>query len=265
MASPQKENGYVPVANEIYEAFGWFRIPGECRQVLDVIIRNTYGFNKKQDAIANSQLVKATKMKKQNVSRSVARLVQHNVVIKTDDNNGDGCIYGLNKDYEQWLPFVIKTDDIKIRKRVSSKLMTPVIKTDVKVSSEVMDTKDKRHTKDILQKTEQKPKDVTQLFFDCVVSLKNKTNHPFQETFKQIIEKIQESFPGMPKGFIWTEVQDFTTYWIELSQDGKRSKWQMQKTFQVGSRLATWLRNSQKWQKQETIKNRRGRGVATED
>ena len=35
MANPQKENGYVPVANAIFEAFRSIRISGEARQVLD--------------------------------------------------------------------------------------------------------------------------------------------------------------------------------------------------------------------------------------
>jgi phage replication O-like protein O len=49
--SPQKEHGYTPIANEIYDAFVRTRISGEARQVLDCIIRKTYGYNKKEDKI----------------------------------------------------------------------------------------------------------------------------------------------------------------------------------------------------------------------
>lgn len=160
MANPQKENGYTAIANELFEAIIAFRIPGEIRQVFDAILRKTYGYNKKEDAIANSQLVLLTGMKRQNVSRSLIRLVENKLVIKTDDKTGNGNILKINKDYSQWIAFVIRTDDKKKKRKVSSKrikseseVITDCIKTDDKVSSELMDTKDKTILKDNIQKT----------------------------------------------------------------------------------------------------------------
>ena len=46
MANPQKENGYIMIANEIMEALAKYRIPGEQRQCLDVILRKTYGYDR---------------------------------------------------------------------------------------------------------------------------------------------------------------------------------------------------------------------------
>jgi hypothetical protein len=37
MASPQRENGHVEIANELFDALCRFRIPGEARQCLDAI------------------------------------------------------------------------------------------------------------------------------------------------------------------------------------------------------------------------------------
>ena len=51
MAMPQVENGYTRIANELLEALAKIRIPGEARQVFDVIMRKTYGF-RKSDPIA---------------------------------------------------------------------------------------------------------------------------------------------------------------------------------------------------------------------
>lgn len=48
MANPQCENGFTKIANELMEALAKIRIPGEARQVLDVIFRQTYGWNKKR-------------------------------------------------------------------------------------------------------------------------------------------------------------------------------------------------------------------------
>ena len=51
---PQLENGYTKIANELLEAIAAIRIPGEAMQVLLVIIRKTYGYCKKKDAISIS-------------------------------------------------------------------------------------------------------------------------------------------------------------------------------------------------------------------
>lgn len=134
-ASPQKENGYTVVANELFEAIIRFRIPGECAQIFYAVMRRTYGFKKTEDFIANSQLVSMTGMKKANVSRSLSKLITHNLVIKSDNK------LKINKNYKGWVPFVIKSDNSS---KKLSKVITGVIKSDNKVLSEVMDTKERK-------------------------------------------------------------------------------------------------------------------------
>lgn len=269
IASPQKENGYTAIANEILEALCRFRIPGECRQVCDVVLRKTYGFKKRSDVIANSQITRMTGMKKQNVSRALARLIEHKVLIKTGETP-DGNILEFNKNYDEWIDFVIKSDYHKVNKASSkvitkkSVLITGVINFDDKPSSKVMDTKEKRNIKETIKK-EITPMEITKLFFECVESIVKKVDHPYTENFKSMISKIHDELPGMPKAFLWVEVQDFTKYWTELAQRGNKQRWQMQKTFEVSRRLGTWLRNSRNYQMKQTIRNRRGRGIALED
>lgn len=155
MANPQREHGHTEIANELMEALARFRIPGEVRQVLDAIIRKTYGWNKKTDKIPVSQLVKMTGLHKANVSRSLSKLITNRIVIKTDNN-----FIGLQKNYEEWQSFkVIKVDN----KSELSKLITPVIKvdnavikTDNKKLSRLTDSKETTkdtYSKDTLQKT----------------------------------------------------------------------------------------------------------------
>jgi hypothetical protein len=38
----------------------------------------------------------------------------------------------------------------------------------------------------------------------------------------------------------------FYEYWGERTQDGKRMKWELEKTWETGKRLATWYSNQQK-------------------
>ena len=81
MNSPQLENGYLKLASELVDALASYRIPGEQMQVLWVIIRKTYGYNKKEDKISNSQFCELTGLKKPAVCRAINGLVDKKVVI----------------------------------------------------------------------------------------------------------------------------------------------------------------------------------------
>lgn len=106
MASPQKENGFTPIANEILEALAMIRIPGEANQLLQVIIRKTYGFNKSEDAIALSQFVLKTGLKKNSVCRAINKLKQMNIIHQKV--NDIAKTYRFNKDFSTWRPFTKK-------------------------------------------------------------------------------------------------------------------------------------------------------------
>jgi phage replication O-like protein O len=99
MASPQKENGYTAIANEIIEALARTRIPGEARQVLDVVIRLTYGWNRKYRQITYPEFTTRTKLNKGNVRRSLVKLIRHCLIERCEQG------YCFQKDYEKWLPF----------------------------------------------------------------------------------------------------------------------------------------------------------------
>ncbi len=135
--SPQKENGYTPIANEIMDALARIRIPGEARQLLDVILRKTYGWNKCEDAISLSQFVEFTGIKKPNVCRNLNKLLGMNIIIKKDN---DWCVtYGLQKIYSKWKPLSKK---ITLSKKIIS-----VIKKDNKSLSKKIHTKESIKTK----------------------------------------------------------------------------------------------------------------------
>lgn len=99
MASPQIENGYTRIANELMEAFAAIRIPGEARQVVDVIIRKTYGYNKKNDYISLSQFANLTGMKRPTVARALKKALLMGVIKKDNTYPASYCI---NKDFSTW-------------------------------------------------------------------------------------------------------------------------------------------------------------------
>ena len=126
MASPQKENGYTPIANDIMDALIAYRIPGEQMKCLLFILRKTYGFNKKRDAISLSQFVDATGLKKPNVVRSLSALLSKMIIGVIKSDNGMGHIYEFIKDYDKWKPLskkitVIKSDNASLSKVIPTK------------------------------------------------------------------------------------------------------------------------------------------------
>jgi len=102
MADVQTENGFTAIANELLEALARIRIPGEARQVLDVILRKTYGYKKTEDRISLSQFCLATGMSKTRVCQALNKLL--NMKLITKKGNALGNSYRINKDFDTWKP-----------------------------------------------------------------------------------------------------------------------------------------------------------------
>ena len=96
MASPQLKNGFTRIANEILEAIAQTPLSGYEAKFIFFLLRKTYGYRKKSDNIAPSQICKGTKMLKFHEWRTRKRLIQRNIVTQI------GNQIGLNKDYSQW-------------------------------------------------------------------------------------------------------------------------------------------------------------------
>ena len=97
MASPQIENGYTKIANELLEALARSSFRGEVWRVLMFVIRKTYGFNKVCDHISLSQFELGTGICHRNICRVLKEVVANRTLLKTE--NG----YKLNKNYNQWI------------------------------------------------------------------------------------------------------------------------------------------------------------------
>ncbi len=106
MANPQLENGFTRIANEIFDALAYIRIPGEAHQVLTVILRKTYGFQKSEDAISLSQFCLYTKLRKGDVCRAINKLISMGIISKKA--NGVASLYRFNKDFSTWRPLAKK-------------------------------------------------------------------------------------------------------------------------------------------------------------
>lgn len=97
MANPQKENGYVGIANELMEHVMRLPIDGGGFRILLSVIRRTYGFRKKKDYISLSKFQEYTGMSRSHVLKQIKKLVLYRVLVK------DGNMYNLNKNWEEWV------------------------------------------------------------------------------------------------------------------------------------------------------------------
>jgi phage replication O-like protein O len=122
MSNPQAENGHTDIANEIFDALARIRIPGEARQVMDFIIRKTWGWHKKEDCIALSQFVDGTGLSKVAVCKAIQKLIGMNLII-TQKGNDLYTSYCFNKHYDLWKPLPKKVTNIGrvLKGRVSIK------------------------------------------------------------------------------------------------------------------------------------------------
>lgn len=120
MASPQKENGYTAIANDIIEALARTRINGETRQVIDVVFRKTYGYNKKQDPISLSQFCHYTRMRRSDVCRALNKAISMKIISKKA--TGGTTIYSIHKDFEEWTTVAKKPRGLLNSKSPSRKI-----------------------------------------------------------------------------------------------------------------------------------------------
>lgn len=110
MASPQKENGFTPIAHEIIEHLARVRMSGAEWQYAMCVFRKTYGFHKKEDWVTNTQISQMSGLCKERVSEAKRRLLARNIV--TENRNK----ISFQKDWEKW---------VELRKSVSNSYGIP--------------------------------------------------------------------------------------------------------------------------------------------
>lgn len=104
MASPQKENGYTSIANELLEQLYRRRFSASQLKILLLVIRFTYGFNRKTATLSNTFIAAGTGMHEITVSKEVGTLLRDNVLkLYKKPSFHNSRIIGINKDYESWL------------------------------------------------------------------------------------------------------------------------------------------------------------------
>ncbi|WP_250501950.1 replication protein [Caballeronia sp. AZ7_KS35] len=147
--SPQLEEGYTRIANELLEAITLAPFSQNQYKVILTVWRMTYGFNKQSDQLALSQIMVRTGMKKPQASLAVSQLIEMRVLLAGEGRHAR--VLSLNKFYTRWADHV----RVELPSR-GSENQNPTVMESVTEGSEVQNstvlksgtTKDnsKRHT-----------------------------------------------------------------------------------------------------------------------
>ena len=103
MADVQIENGYTKIANEILEALAKTNLNGTQRRIIDVVIRYTYGFQRKEHELSISFIANATGIHKKQLQRELAVIIEKNIItVVREATFTKSRIIQFNKNYDKW-------------------------------------------------------------------------------------------------------------------------------------------------------------------
>jgi phage replication O-like protein O len=151
-----EKGGFVRIHHAIMERLAQTELTGRQARILWALLRRTYGYNKKEDAISLSQFCDDTRLKKAHASVTLKELVERHIIYRKDAGAGRGHVatYGFNKYFEQWLES--EQAEEKVTPNEAERLPTPVTisgekgypKRPIKVTPDhehTKDSKDKQH------------------------------------------------------------------------------------------------------------------------
>lgn len=102
MVNPQLENGYISVATEIVDKLCSYHMSGNEWMIIWVVLRKTWGWHKKEDAISLTQFQKLTGLSRPSVSEALTKLVGKKVLVVGKKVLGTQ-VYSFNKVFSRWV------------------------------------------------------------------------------------------------------------------------------------------------------------------
>lgn len=247
----QIENGnYTRISNIILESLVKMPFKGCELAVILYIIRKTYGYHKKQDEISLSQFCAGLDRSRPTIVKALKNLQLVKVVklVRRGNSLKEGNVYSLNK-YEQEWELVNTVKLVKSRASTSKHGFTDTSKHGLTRTSKDGFThkRKERNIKETIQKKGEQLAVATHPVNGVAIISDKNTISPKQEardffdndeTRENIIRHLSEKYP---EEIIRAEINKFVSYWSELNPTGTKQRWQMQPTFEIKRRLATWF------------------------
>lgn len=220
MASPQTENGYVRIANEIMDQLSVLMLTGREWNIVMFVLRKTWGWGKPDDLISLTQFQRGCKMRRGQVCGLLKSLVHKKILLKK------GSVYKFNKNYEQWV--------VPASGPVSSSGLVP--RGIIRVVPSSGQTKESNTNTIVTKERAAEAASPSTIFQEFI------TNP------KPIIEKLVRDY-DIEEDVATKQVYAFIEYWTEPTKSGKLQRWQTEKTFELNRRLKKWFNNYYQWQK----------------
>lgn len=136
------DDGYTRIANELYDVLIEADLTKHQQKVAHAVVRLTYGYNKKNDRIADSQIAEKTKLPRCKVNTAKNELLDMKVLIL------DGRKIGINKNISDWN--ITKSYQNSNTIQNGNKVTETVTKNVTKTVTTLLPKTE--HTKDIISK-----------------------------------------------------------------------------------------------------------------
>lgn len=104
MSSSHKENNYTKVPNEVLEALPKAKLNGTQRSILDIIVRQTYGYHREDHDLSVSFIANGTDINERQIKRELNTLIEKDIVIVTSEATfSKSRRLKINEDCSRWL------------------------------------------------------------------------------------------------------------------------------------------------------------------
>lgn len=109
----QPENGYTKIANELLEILAKTSLNGTQRRILDVVFRQTYGYQRKSHDLSVTFIAGATNIHKKQVQRELTALIEMKIIaVVSEATFSKSRVISINKKYTEWLNNSEVTDSL---------------------------------------------------------------------------------------------------------------------------------------------------------
>lgn len=217
------DDGFTRLANELYEELIGANLTRNQAKVAHAVCRKTYGFNKKMDRIADSQIALITRLPRQKVNKAKNELIAMKVLLK------EGQLIGPNKSLSEWQIPECHLNNVSV---------TTVVTKDVTKTVTALSLK-QGHTKDTITKDTitKDNKDIKKILPAEVKPAVEKDKRATQKPVGFSPTEKHESLAAKLGVNLPNEFEAFSDY--HESKGSKFKNWD--------AALNTWLRNSVKF------------------
>lgn len=110
----QLENNYTRIANKTLEKLAMTNLNGTQRRILDVVLRQTYGYQRKEHGLSINFISKATNIHKMQIQRELTSLFERRIVnVVQEATFNKSRVIALNENLSDWI------DNIQLAKKLT--------------------------------------------------------------------------------------------------------------------------------------------------